>query len=390
MAGPGAFPTESPADHEDGLNDEARLSALRSSRLMESLPEEAFDRAVRLATRITGSPVALFSLVDDRRQFFKAKSGVPDPLTETGLNHSFCQYVVSSDKPLAVEDSRKHPLLSKLDVHPDLDVVAYLGVPVHGPEGQALGSFCAIDTEPHRWSKDELDALRDMAATIESEIALRQALKERQLLVEELNHRVKNLFAVISGMISLSLRGEQDVKAVSTTLLSRIKALSQAHELIVPLVNADRSQGVEVTIQKLVTTLIEPHLDVDVERVTIDGAPLMLAPRAATNLALALHELATNAAKYGALSVPEGKLEIRWEIVGDDLRLLWRETGVPTRTKTPSPSGFGSRLIDISIRAQLSGAIETEYLPTGMERRITIPLSEIKAPERLGASARAG
>ncbi|MEM0900033.1 MAG: GAF domain-containing protein [Pseudomonadota bacterium] len=147
---------------------------------MDSPIEDTFDRAVRLATRILGAPVGLLSLVDGERQFFKAQIGLPEPSAtdrQTPLTHSFCQHVVAANAPLSVRDAREDPLVKDNLAIPDLGVIAYLGVPVHAPSGHVLGSFCAIQSEPRDWTAQEREALEDIAATIETEIALRKEIE---------------------------------------------------------------------------------------------------------------------------------------------------------------------------------------------------------------------
>ena len=163
------------------LADPARLGALRASGLLDSPPEEAFDRLTKLATRLIGAPVALVSLVTEDRQFFKSCVGLAAPWSdarETPLSHSFCQHVVASNAPLVIEDARAHPLVSANLAIPDLGAIAYAGVPLTTAEGHTLGSFCVIDIAPRRWTADELATLGDLAAAAITEIALRTALNE--------------------------------------------------------------------------------------------------------------------------------------------------------------------------------------------------------------------
>lgn len=377
------FPETPPADHADRLSDPARLTALDGTDLLDSAPEEVFDRAVRLATRITGTPVGLLSLVDGKRQFFKAQSGLTGAVAQacqTPLSHSFCQYVVSTDTPLSVRDARDHALLRDNGAVADLDVVAYLGVPVHGADGDVLGSFCAIDDKPHDWTEADLAALTDLSGMLETEIALRQMLDDRQLLLREMNHRVKNIFAIISGIIRLSRRQESSAEALATALDSRVQALAQAHELIVPVVVAHEQSGPQISLQKLIATLLEPHLDRVIERVTIDGANLVLGQKAVTYLALVFHELATNAAKYGALSDPEARLTVQWDIGDDQVTITWSEDGVTLPPQDPDrPNGFGTELLQISVERQLDGRLDTDYSANGLRRRIVLPLSALTA-----------
>src|SRR5918997_6238455 len=132
----------------DLLLDPARLAALRSTDLLDSLPEPSFDRLTRLAAKILRAPVALVSLVDGDRQFFKSSLGLPEPwasLRETPLSHSFCQHVVHAAAPLVIADARAHPLVRDNPAIRDLGVVAYLGLPLATADGAVLGSFCVID-----------------------------------------------------------------------------------------------------------------------------------------------------------------------------------------------------------------------------------------------------
>ena len=129
------------------LLDPARLDQLFRLQLLDSPPEEPFDRLTRLAARALGAPIALVSLVDDRRQFFKSSFGLPEPWAsrrETPLSHSFCQHVVASASPLRIEDAREHPLVRDNPAIAELSVIAYLGVPLKTPEGRTLGSFCVM------------------------------------------------------------------------------------------------------------------------------------------------------------------------------------------------------------------------------------------------------
>ena len=161
--------------------DAERLEALRRTGLLDSPAEERFDRLTRLASRLLGVPVALVSLVDEDRQFFKSCFGLPEPWAsrrETPLSHSFCQHVVIHEEPLIVEDAREHPLVRDNLAIADLGVVAYAGIPLTTTDGRVLGSFCAIDTRPRKWTEDEIQALRDLAGAVCTEIELRTAARD--------------------------------------------------------------------------------------------------------------------------------------------------------------------------------------------------------------------
>jgi PAS domain S-box-containing protein len=173
------------------LRDPARLAALRRTTLLSASPDEAFDRLTRLATMTLGAPVALVTLVDAERQLLKGCIGLPEPWAsarETGLTHSVCQHVVASNEPLIITDAREHPLVRDSLAIPDLGVVAYAGIPLLTSDGYALGSFCVIDHEPRVWTTRELTILRDLAASVMTEIELRATDVERTRLLAETRH----------------------------------------------------------------------------------------------------------------------------------------------------------------------------------------------------------
>ena len=162
------------------LRDPARLAVLRRTELLDSLAEEEFDRLVRLAARVLRVPVALVSLVDSNRQFFKSCVGLGEPWAsqrETPLSHSFCQHAVISREPLIIDDAREHPLVQDNLAIRDLNVIAYAGIPLITRDGAALGSFCAIDNVPRVWSSDEIAIVKDLAAAVMTEIELRLAIR---------------------------------------------------------------------------------------------------------------------------------------------------------------------------------------------------------------------
>ena len=184
------------------VNSVERLAALQRTELLDTLPELEFDRVTRLACRLLGTEVALLSLIDADRQFFKSSCGLPEPWAstrQTPLSHSFCQHVVASETYLAIEDARTEPLVADNPAVSELGVIAYLGVPVSAPNGEILGSFCAIAPKPRAWSKDDIALMQDLSGIVESEIALRENAKhilklaqDNVVLAREHHRHVKN------------------------------------------------------------------------------------------------------------------------------------------------------------------------------------------------------
>jgi hypothetical protein len=153
----------------------ARLRELRGTRLLDSPPEESFDRLTRLTSTVLNVPIALVSLVEDDRQFFKSCLGLPQPWArqrQTPLSHSFCQHVVESREPLVISDAREHPMLRDNPAIRDIGVIAYIGAPLITPSGNVLGTLCAIDHQPRHWTTEQVEILTNLAGSVLSEIQL--------------------------------------------------------------------------------------------------------------------------------------------------------------------------------------------------------------------------
>lgn len=160
------------------VRDVDRLRALRATGLLDSPRDEAFDRHARIAAEALNAPVALVSLTDENRQFFKSCLGLPEPWGSrrgTPMSHSFCQHAVASKQPLIVDDARQHPVLKHSPAIKDLGVTAYAGIPLIDGAGFALGALCAIDDRPRHWTTSQVELLKDVAASVVREIELSRA-----------------------------------------------------------------------------------------------------------------------------------------------------------------------------------------------------------------------
>lgn len=186
--------------------------------------------------------------------------------------------------------------------------------------------------------------------------ALHRALAGKTLLVNELNHRVKNTLATVQSLAAQSFAGDAPVDVARDAFEGRLHALSQAHNV---LTDADwRAAGMSQLVSRAIAPFGPEHF-----RVT--GLDLDLPPHKALAVAMALHELATNAVKYGALSVERGRVDISWEKHGDGQRLTWRESGGPP-VATPAKTGFGIRLLRRSLAHEVGGDIRINFAPEGV------------------------
>jgi hypothetical protein len=156
-------------------------------------------------------------------------------------------------------------------------------------------------------------------------------------------------------------------------------AFSRAKELVRPgIIGTEHAASERTTVDALVRTILEPYVDdASRERISASGPDVIVGATAVTSLALALHESATNAVKYGALSEPNGAIRIKWEMQGDDFRLEWEETDGPAIVVTPNANGFGSILTEHSIIGQLKGKIEYDWQQKGLKLRMTVPLDRL-------------
>lgn len=206
----------------------------------------------------------------------------------------------------------------------------------------------------------------------------KRAAEQNELLSRELSHRIKNIFAVISGLVNLTGRRTAELKPVMNELLGRIAALGRAHEFARPHSPQSAPALGESTLHGLLTELLKPYQNASGERISIRGANATVDDKGATPLALVMHELATNAAKYGALSKEGGRLTIDVVEHGDLLELAWAEQGGPRVAGEPSRQGFGTQLAELSVVRQLGGAIEKEWLPEGLKVVISVQASSLR------------
>lgn len=205
----------------------------------------------------------------------------------------------------------------------------------------------------------------------------KRAERTRELLLRELDHRVKNLFAVMSGLVTFSAREAASPGAMRETLLGRIEALARAHDLVRPAIAGGVGGAQSTSLAALLRALLAPFGGEEdaAGRLRLEGPEMPLGPAAAPPVALALHELATNAAKYGALSREGGTVLIGWSAEADCLSLRWTEWGGPA-VAVPARRGFGHRLVTQSA-AQLGGSAQFRWAPEGLAVELRLPLERL-------------
>lgn len=206
--------------------------ALPDPQLFDTPPEPDFDRLTELAASMIGAPVALLSLVDGARQFFKSAVGLPEPwatLRGTPLSHSFCKHVVASGGALAVEDAPNDPLVRDNLAVRDLGVIAYLGEPVRLPSGSVVGSMCVIDHKPRAWTPRDRTVMKTLARSVENAIALRAATQAQRDAMNDLM-AINEALSAQSAELAMARLSAENALTQQTRFLAGL-----SHELRTPL-----------------------------------------------------------------------------------------------------------------------------------------------------------
>ena len=225
------------------------------------------------------------------------------------------------------------------------------------------------------WTEPELRAADALRVTI-LEVVLRltgfaeqereRAAQRQDLLIAELNHRVRNILGLIRGLISQSKGGATDVESFAATIGGRVQALARAHDQITESNWGPRS------LAGLISTEAAAYLDGDASRVQIEGPPVLLRPEAFATMALVIHEMVTNAAKYGALRDRSGRVAVEWTVDNGALVIDWREMGGPP-VQAPTRRGFGTTIIERSVPHDLHGEATLDYALGGVRARFVVP-----------------
>jgi len=237
----------------------------------------------------------------------------------------------------------------------------------------------------YRWTLGRAVAVRDEQGeitrwfgTLTDIDELKKLEQGRELVSQELSHRIKNIFAVITALVALSARQYPEAKAFSASLRTRIAALARAHEFVRPHTETSKPTVGATTLHSFLSDLFKAYADeTGTPRVRITGDDAVFDDQAATSVALLFHELATNAAKYGALSEKGGMVALSTARDEDRFVLTWTESGGPTVQGEPSRTGFGSSLATLSVQGQLGGRLEREWRQEGLKVIVDLPATAL-------------
>lgn len=233
------------------------------------------------------------------------------------------------------------------------------------------------------WIRLSITPMRDETGLITHFVGINEDITERmqaeerqKLLVDELNHRVKNSLAVAQAIASQTLHTAETAQAFCREFEGRLMTLSQAHNLL------NRSAWSGAPLREVLNQELAPYAAADSSRFLLEGDELHVIPNAAITLSMAFHELATNAAKYGAFSLPSGRVRVSWTVTGDAkegrLCLTWQECAGPT-VQPPRRRGFGVSLLERGLAHQLGGKVQLRFPPDGMRCVMDLPLDRLSA-----------
>jgi PAS domain S-box-containing protein len=236
----------------------------------------------------------------------------------------------------------------------------------------------------YRWTLGRALPVRDETGQILRWIGTCTDIHESKLIAErtelmstELSHRIKNIFAVVAGLIGLSSPKDAPTAAFAKQLAGRISALGRAHNFARPHSALSEPGHNFGTLHGLLNEILKPYELEGMARYQIFGADVNVGERSATPVALVIHELATNAMKYGALATPDGRVQIETDIGESEVVISWNETGGLPVLSVPERSGFGTQLSEIGITNQLGGQIQRYWNPTGLKVVMTVPKAHL-------------
>ena len=369
----------------------ARLErqALQSKLLYETISfaaeAESFEAALRTCLEavqtLTGWPIGHVYLLSDGDPILLLPSNIWHPadddryqalkaLTEKtrfALGEGLPGYVMQTGEPMWIADVYSDARFIRSKNVEELGITSALGFPITNASAviAVVEFFATVQTEPDPELLLTLRSIGDQVGRVFerrlAEMKLHQQSQHQKLLLAELNHRVKNMLAVVTGIATQTMRNSRSMQEFNSSFIERLHALSQAHSLL-----ASQNWG-PTSIKDLIAQVLAPY-KVAAAQISIEGPAVRLLPKAALAMSLVFHELVTNAAKYGAFSQTGGHLSVGWCTAPEDasrLKLAWRESGVANVTR-PSKTGFGTRLINATVKGEMHGKLLTCYQSDGV------------------------
>lgn len=363
------------------MTDLGRLNALLETGLLDTPSEDRFDRLTRLASNALGTQIALVSLIDEDRQWFKSKQGLD--VSETPVDQAFCKHAITSADVMVVPNAHEDPRFTNNPlVTGEPNIGFYAGAPLITKEGYALGTLCVIDSKPRPdFSEEDKQILSDIAASVMTEIessAQTQIIDDLNVVNEELQHRMGNMYAHVSSLISMMSRSGGNQKDFVKRLRERITTLAQTQALIAShrYESAPLSEIFETTLAPFLTPKTQ-------DRVRLSSHDdLNISARGAFTLTLMLNELVTNAVKHGALKDKNGVVDFSWsKNDAETVSFEWKETSPHAEHEPSEHKGFGSQILSRIVPMDFKGDADHQILPQGLLYTVSGRFDRICADE---------
>lgn len=341
-------------------NEAERLEALRGYGILDTPREAAYDEIVELASRICKTPIAIVNLIDDGRQWFKAEVGLG--VRETPLPASICAHAILQNDLFQVPDTLADPRFADNPLctgEPHLRF--YTGALLRSPDGHPLGTLCVLDYQPRQLDEQQLFALQVLANQVRTQMELRRALGDSDLMMREIDHRVKNSLALVSGVLNLQTNASDDpaVKEALGQARDRISGIAQLHKHL-----HDAEQHNRIEIDAFLGSVVEALAGSTPSgiAVTTDFAAMTMDAGRASSVGMITTELVTNSLKHGRGDDPERPLRIEVTLrrngAGAVLSVIDDGVGGLPESVELDDAGLGTRLVHAMARS-LNGALTT-------------------------------
>lgn len=351
----------------------SQLRDLSDARSMAAAACDALGRMLKIDRASFGAVDASGSTVEIEVDWRAAD--VPTTVGRHALDR-FGDLAATAAKglPFAVGDVAADPRTADhRDGYEALGIRSLLHVPVL-ERGQLVAMFYLHATIANEWSPEVVAFVQAVADRTRAAVARAKAEDRQRLLNNELSHRMKNLLTMVQAIASQTLRGAASVQEVQGVLMGRLQALGRAHDVLL-----GGATGA-ATLASLVAGAVELHSN-DADRLSVAGPELPIGAKATLPIIMMMHELGTNAAKYGALANDGGRVAVEWAVAGEpgreSIRLVWSESGGPP-VSPPARKGFGSRLIERGLAAQMGATVTIEYAPAGLRCVLQAPLARLQ------------
>jgi two-component sensor histidine kinase len=373
------------------VTEAGRLAAVRRYNILDTPTDEALDRITAVAARLLKVPIAIISIVDQDRIWFKSRHGID--VEQVPRELGLCASCILQENPWIVTSADTDPRsLANSLVAGEAGIRFYLGVPLRTHDGFHLGALCVMDLRSRIPGSGHIAQMKDLAAIVMDELELRlsaqraltdysEELARRELredhirgLMRELAHRSKNLLAVVLATARHTAPQDDVAMAYADALSSRVRGLACTYDLIAE----ENWRG--ASLKQLAAhqvRLVEPSTS----RVELTGPRVILTPMAAQHIGMALHELASNALKYGALSTDNGQVSFSWQLEEQApsqrwLRITWSERHGPPVTP-PVRKAFGHLVLERLAADGLGGSAVFSFAPDGVNWSCEAPASRI-------------